>query len=504
MFNLWSPKQTEPETVAAVDLGSNSFHLIVCRIKDGQLIVTDRLREMVRLAAGMDKQNNITPQAAQRALECLGRFGQRLADLPAGTVRVAGTNTLRKASNARSFITEAELRLGHPIELISGYEEARLIYLGVAHSLASDDKQRLVIDIGGSSTELIIGRGFLPQYMESIQTGCVAQYNEYFADGQISKKNLRRTELHAMQELEPVIKHYRKIGWDEVVGASGTIRSINKVVQAQKWSKDGISREALEKLLEVLKNTNHVDDLQLQELSAERKSIFPSGVSILYAIFKALNIQHMRVADGALREGLIHDFLGRIHHEDVREQSIKALANRYHVDLNQAERVASTLDYCLSKVASQWELNSESHSPWLRWSAYLFQIGLDIAHRGYHKHGAYILQNTDLAGFSQEEQNLLASLVLAHRNKFPLKVFKDLPQDWQKPAIRMAILLRLTVLLHRSQSENPLPEFTIRADSKSIELQFPDGWLSENQLTAADLDRETEFLDAASYKLLYR
>lgn len=497
---IWSHKKSTPDLVASVDLGSNSFHLIVCRIQDGQLIVVDRLREMVRLAAGIDADKNLTQEAQLRALDCLTRFGQRLRDLPHYAVRAVGTNTLRSAHNATDFIDEAESRLGHPIEVISGVEEARLIYLGVAHSLASDRSRRLVIDIGGGSTELIIGEDFTTQYLESLYMGCVSMSRRFFGDGTISNKMIRHAEIAARLEVEPHVRRFHKNNWQVALGASGTIRAIDKVVHAAGWADHGITLASLDKLINAMQDAGHVDNLKLNGLDPERAPVFPGGVMILYAAFKTLGIDVMRVSDGALREGLIHDLLGRIHQEDIRGQSANALALRYHVDMEQAARVQATARRCLEMASASWKLDVDEYARWLDWASTLHEIGLDISHSHYQKHGAYIIENADLAGFSRQEQRFLAFLINAHRRKFQTKLSKLLPEYWRKSAPRLALLLRLAVLLNRSRMSSTV-EFELTVKGKTLEIHFAHGWLSENPLTQADLEQEAMYLRQAGYEL---
>ena len=499
---IWSLKKTIPDLVASVDLGSNSFHLIVCKVQDGQLMVVDRLREMVRLAAGIDADKQLSEEAQQRALECLTRFGQRLGDLPHYAVRAVGTNTLRSARNASDFIEQAEERLGHPIEVISGIEEARLIYLGVAQSLASDQSRRLVIDIGGGSTELIIGEGFTAQYLDSLHIGCVSMSRRFFADGTISNKLIRHAEIAAQLEVEPLIRRFHKKNWQVALGASGTIRAINKVVHNEGWADYGITLPSLEKLIAAMQTAGHVDNLKLNGLDAERAPVFPGGVMILYAAFKALEIEVMRVSDGALREGLIHDLLGRIHHEDIRAKSANALAQRYHVDLEQSARVQATARRCLEMASGNWKLDFDEYSQWLDWACILHEIGLDISHSQYQKHGAYIIENADFAGFSKQEQKFLAFLINAHRRKFQVKQSKTLPEYWHKAAPRLAILLRLAALLNRSRVPSTA-DFELNVKGKSLDMRFPPEWLDDHPLTQADLEQEANYLKQAGYELTF-
>ncbi|MGD8785116.1 MAG: exopolyphosphatase [Thioalkalispiraceae bacterium] len=490
-----------PEIIAAVDLGSNSFHMIVCRIQNEQLIVVDRIREMVRLAAGINKKKILSEDVQERALACLSRFGERIRDLPTSCVRIVGTNTLRSARNSAEFINKAEQCLGHPIEVISGVEEARLIYLGVAHSLASDDNQRrLVMDIGGGSTELIVGEQFESLYKESLYMGCVSMSQRFFKSGKITKDKLKKAETAVELELEPYVQRIQKFNCEDMIGASGTIKAINKIVLGQGWSENGITFESLKKLRSHMLEAGHSDNLDLAELDPERLPVFVGGAMILYTTFKVLGISMMRVSDGALREGLIHELLGRIQHEDIRTQSVNALAERYHVDMEQVERVRKTAQTCFQQLASPWHLNKDDHMQWLEWAATLCEIGLDIAHSQYQKHGAYIIENSDLAGFSKQEQTLLATLVLAHRRKFSEDAINKLPDYWQALAKKLTVILRLSMILNRSRTQIS-NEFELDVVDDCVTLKFPDSWLTEHSLTKADLIEEIQYLKSAEINL---
>ena len=489
------------QTVAAVDLGSNSFHMIVARVVHGQLHVMDRLQETVRLGAGLDERGHLSKDAQRRALDCLERFGERLRDMHAGTMRAVGTNTLRRARNAQKFLRRARLALGHPIEVISGREEARLIYQGVARELA-DEGKRLVLDVGGGSTELILGERSEPNSMESLYVGCVSLSRQYFPKGKITEKAMRRAETAARLELAPVEAQFQQ-GWQRVYGSSGTIRAVGAVAQACGWTKDdGITPEVIGRLREALISAGHVAPLDLPGLSADRAPVLPGGVAILRAAFEALGIEHMHIASAALREGLLHDLLGRLHHEDAREQTLRALAARYHVDKPQAERVERTARACFGQVAEHWKLVPEDVEV-LSLAARLHEIGLAVAHSGYHKHGAYLARYSDLPGFSSTEQHLLALLIRAHRRRFPAEEFATLPKGQAKKARRLGILLRLAVLLHRRRSDALLPMFRLTVRKRTIDIRFPRGWLAKNPLTRADLALEAGYLKTARMRLRF-
>jgi exopolyphosphatase/guanosine-5'-triphosphate,3'-diphosphate pyrophosphatase len=498
-----SPTSDASQPIAAVDLGSNSFHMIVARPTGGQFQVVDRLREPVRLGAGLDARSRLTEEARARALDCLQRFGQRLRALPHRNVRVLGTNTLRKARQAQDFIVAAEQALGHPVEVISGIEEARLIYLGVSHDLADDGSRRLVVDIGGGSTELIVGEHYEPIRLESLYMGCVGMSVEYFPHGAINKDNMRRARVAAQRELEGIAHGYRALGWQQAVGASGTIKAVARILQEQSWSESGITAAGLKKLRKALVNAAHVDRLNLKGLSAERAPVLPGGVAVVSGIFDALDIERMEVSEGALREGALYDLLGRIGHEDVRDRTVALMAERYRVDREQALRVERTAVACLRQVDVPWGLQNEEHELILRWASRLHEVGLAVAHNQFHKHGAYLARYSDLPGFSRDQQQMLAVLIRGHRRKFPIQLCRELPDDDARVAMRLCVLLRLGALLHRSRSDQPLPDFRLRADDNALELAFPEDWLDRHALTAADLDEEARFLAAAGVDLRF-
>lgn len=492
-----------PTNVAAVDLGSNSFHMIICSLKDGKLQVIDRLKEMVRLAAGLDQNRHLDAMTQERALACLERFGQRIRNFPPNSVRIVGTNTLRQAKNAQQFIGKAERALGHPIHIISGIEEARLIYQGVAHSLAGSADKRFVMDIGGSSTEYIIGQHDVPLTKESLNMGCVTVSQTFFKNGKISKKNFRRAMLFAEQQLEPFQDRFTSRHFDEAIGASGSLKAISNVIQTSGWSNNGITLEGLEQLVASLLSLTHSDQISFPALSVERRPVFIGAVAIVYATFKMLNIRQMTVSDGALREGLIYDLVGRIYNDDIRSVTSQTIAERYHSDRQHSERIKTTLRFMVQQLDDHPCFGDNPASlQFLEWAADLHEIGLEIAHSQYHKHSAYIIENGDLAGFSKQDQLILGSLVKSHRKKFNAARFADLPTPWRQQAPILAVVFRLAVLLHRNR-HSVLPDFRIEIDDNDIQLTFPEQWLEQSPLTQADLEQETEYLKDARFHLSF-
>src|SRR6202041_1387663 len=490
-----------PDVLAAVDLGSNSFHMVVARYSHGQLVILDRLREMVRLAAGLGDSGRLDDAATERALRCLERFGQRLRAMHADSVRVVGTNALRRARRKRWFLEHARAALGHPIEIISGLEEARLIYSGVAHTSPMSPDKRLVIDIGGGSTEAVIGEGFNPLLLESLSVGCVGLSAAYFEDGRISAKRLERARTAVRLELEPIQEAYRKMGWLNAFGSSGTVRVIGDTLRAINPERPHITLENLNALAERVIAAGHVDEVDLPEVYAKRAPGFPAGVAILVEVVENLGIDRVRVAEGAMRKGLLYVLMGRFTDEDARERSVRAMGRRYHVDESQAERVEATVVGLLEQAESEWGLEDPLGESVLRWAARLHETGLDIAHSKYHRHSAYLLEHADMPGFPREEQLLLSALVGGHRRQVSFESLEDLLPPWDRLAEFLMVVLRLAVLLHRGRSPQPLPEVQLKVKGRTVNMGLPQGWMKEHPLTLEDLEQERLYLKEAGFRL---
>lgn len=491
------------ELLAAVDLGSNSFHMVVARYEHGELRVIDRLRDSVRLAAGLKADGDLSPERRERALACLARFGQRLRALPQDRVRAVATNTVRRMNDPSKFLEEGEAVLGHAIEVVSGREEARLIYLGVAHGLPESSERRLVIDIGGGSTEFIIGKGYEAQKKESLQMGCVASTLRFFPDDKLTAKRWRQAQTEISMELQQFAADYRAFGWGEAIGSSGTVRAIGTIVQSAGWCESAITRSALEKLCDALLTAGSVENLKIPGLSEERASVIAGGIAILEASFSVLDLKQMQVCDTAMREGLLYDMVGRSQHRDPRDASIAALAQRYGVDREHAESVELTALSLFEQVAPAWQLG-HSERDWLSWGARVHEIGLAITHSQYHLHGAYIIEHSDLAGFGRQEQQVLAAIVRNHRRKPDDTLIKALPERSRRTAGRVTALLRLAALLRRSRAREPLPAMELKAEDKLLQIKLPDSWLSEHPLTQADLEQERDYLKHLDIKLQIR
>ena len=454
---------SEPNIYAAVDLGSNSFHMIVAKDDNNQIQVIDRIKDTVRLAGGLDENNNLSDDTMENALKALERFGQRIKEIPHENVHAVGTNTLRQASNRNDFLNKARLALGHPIEVISGIEEARLIFLGVAHSVYHDNNKCLVVDIGGGSTEIIIGKGFEPMLAESLYMGSVSVSKRYFDDGEITAKRMRKAILYCRQELETIGTKYKNMGWEVALGSSGTILRINEIAKENSWCNVGITKEALEKLTDDMINIGHIKRLKYKSLPNNQKSVFPGGVAVLIAVFNALNLESMSISDGALREGLLHDLIGRVQNKDVRVATVNNFMSRYSVDTDHVKLIEVTARNCFDQVYSDWQLDKKQDFRLIKWAIRLHQIGIAIAHSQYHKHGAYLINHSDMPGFSRQTQAELAILVRSHRRKFPLEEIQSMPEDNIYRKLRLCIIVRFSILLHRSKSSDVLPEFKLKA-----------------------------------------
>jgi exopolyphosphatase/guanosine-5'-triphosphate,3'-diphosphate pyrophosphatase len=455
---------------------------------------------MVRLAAGLDAQDCLDDVVQARALECLARFGERLRDIPSERLRIVGTNTLRKAHNPVKFIAKAQTLLGHDIDIISGIEEARLIYVGASRMMPAIDGNQLFVDIGGGSTEIAAGTGFQPQILQSLHLGCVAMSRSHFPDGKITATGFANARTVASLELRPVAQHFRNHYRGRVAGASGTIRAAGNVLQELGYSNQIITVAALEKLIQRMISSGRIDDLMSAGMSAERIPVFPGGIAILIEVMQELGIDELAVTQGALREGILFDLIGRSSEEDSRTRTVRAMEQRYHVDTNQADRVELTANTLLDQVATDWQLDQPMLRQLLSWAARLHEIGLDIAHAQHHRHGAYLLEHSDMPGFNRSEQKLLAGMVGAHRRKLATAdIGEVLPRGLDKLTLRLAILLRLAVLFNRSRSCEVPDLLSLAANECTLKLSLSNSWLTANPLTLADIEREQEYLKLAGF-----
>ena len=481
-----SPGMQAYSTIAAVDLGSNSFRLQVARVVGDQIYTLDSLKEPVRLGAGLTPDKFLDEESQQRALACLRVFSERLRGLPTEAVRAVGTNTFRVAKNADAFLEAAQDALGFPIEIIAGQEEARIIYLGVSHGLPPSEEDRLVVDIGGGSTEFIIGSGYQPKRMESLYMGCVSYSRRFFPDGRITKTNLLHAELAARSEVQTIAAEFRAGHWRQAVGSSGTARALAEIMEQNGLAPEGITLEGMQQLRALLLKAGDAQLLRLAGLPADRVPVLAGGFAIMHGIFTELGISRMEAALGALREGVLYDLLGRFQHQDMRETTVREFMRRYHVDAPQAGRVQELADTLFDQIAPGLGSGAEDLRLHLAWAARMHEIGISISHSGYHRHSAYILANADMPGFSTREQALLSLLVRAHRGTLG-KVRSLVRNDTEWVLI---LVLRLAALFHRSRSDADLPEMKLKKAGAGFFLELERGWLARNPLTETLLEGE--------------
>jgi exopolyphosphatase/guanosine-5'-triphosphate,3'-diphosphate pyrophosphatase len=490
------------QTYAAVDLGSNSFHLLVSRREHGQLLVIDQIKEMVRLAGGLDNHGKLDQETTDSAHACLARFGQRLRGIPDDNIRAVGTQTFRRLRNVNAFLMVAETALGCSIDIIGGREEARLIYLGVSQGVSSHDGRRLVVDIGGGSTELIIGEGTAPMEMESVQYGCVSLTRQFFSNGRITRgqwKNARRSVLADLQEMKI---RYRQTGWETTVGSSGTIRAVASICEQQGWCERGITSTALDRLVRTMIEFGTIGNVRLAGLSERRHPVLIGGLVVLAACFEAFRLKSMEVSPFALREGLLHDLLGRLEHRDPRDNTVAAFKKRYGVDAEQVTRVKSCALKACEQISDGMFLRPV-HRDLLGWAADLHETGLGVSHSHFQRHSAYLVEHADMPGFSTQEQLFLAALIGNHRGVVANGFTERLPTRLHEPLRVTLFCLRFASILCRSREDTAVPKFTLAAQDHSFAIGFTGKWAREHPLTVADLEGEVEMLRKIGLRLKF-
>ena len=478
--------------IASVDLGSNSFRLQICQIDNGQLKAIDALKVMVRLAAGLDEQKNLDEASQARALDCLAKFGERLRGFESDQVRAVATNTFRGAKNIREFLPQAEAALGFPIEIIAGREEARLIYTGVVHTLPTNGDKMLVVDIGGGSTEFVIGSELVPIHTESLPLGCVT-YSLRFFSGKITQKDFQTAIYAARAEIQRISKMLKREGWQLAVGTSGSAKAIRDLITEELGGEESITYAGMQHLMQRICEAGSVRKARFNDLKPERIDVFAGGLAVMMAVFEELDVKTMTVTDAALRDGVFYDLIGRQLHDDMRDQTVALFQKRYHVAASQANRVADTAGKLLANLCSHLPAQEAAYwQQYVRWTAQLHEIGLNIAHTAYHKHTAYVLEHADMPGFSRKEQQILSTLALGQRGD--LRKMPDLVGN--HPMMWVTILaLRLAVLLCRARLPLDLPPSTLlnhQAGSRLFTLHIAQNWLNDNPLTADTLQFETD------------
>ena len=461
----------EQNLYAAIDLGSNSFHMVIARELHGQIQVIDKHKEMIRLRSGLDKKGYLTDDAFQRGIACLERFGQLIKTIPARQVRAVGTNTLRNARNSYDFLQQAREALGHEIQIIAGQEEARLIYLGVAHGMAQQDEQRLVMDIGGGSTEYIIGKEFSHHHLTSTEMGCVSITQKFFSKNEITDKRMAKAIQDCRHILRPHRAKLSRLGWDTAIGASGTIKAVGTILKENGWS-DNITLNGMNELKQRLIDAEAMEALEVAGLKEERIPVLAGGLAILIATFEELGIERMQVSANALREGLIFDTLGRLYSDDVRESSVNAMQAWLKIDTQQAQAVADTAKILFTQAHNSWQLHDPDYSydKLLNWAAQLHEAGMALSYKRYRYHSAYLIENAEMAGFTQQEKQILAAMLVNHRGKFLSDAYDTLASPHKKRIKYLTLLLRLAVRIHRGR-DTDLPNILLYLDdNKQLEL----------------------------------
>lgn len=496
-----TPEKSPEELVAAVDLGSNSFRMVIARVlqtpSGTQVQPIDTLRESVRLAAGLTQDKKLDEKSISRGLKALHRFGDRLKNFDSKQVRVVATNTLRVARNADTFIKEAEKLLGFPIEVVAGREEARLIYIGAAHDAPTCDGRRFVLDIGGGSTEFIIGDGYEPKLLESLYIGCVSFSQQYFPDGLVDAHSFKQAQTAARREIQAISTQFKKMGWKQSIGSSGTARAIAELIALNGF--DGIphdlpvsgaggviTHEGLQLLKKSLIDSEYVDKSTLIGLKGDRKPVLPGGLAIMIAAFEELDIHRMEVTEAALRLGVLYDLMGRSQHHDMRFVTVEQFMQRYGVDRQQAKRVSETAVHFLNQFPKPKHEDRKDNLHILSWAAKLHEIGLTISHNGYHKHSAYIASHADMPGFSRLDQARLAALLLGHTGKLGKISVGSAYIDW-----RMLFCLRLAHVICRRRDDEPAPDILVKEIEGGYLLKVSKAWAKNNPLTQFGLEKES-------------
>lgn len=485
---------------AAIDLGSNSFHMVVAQYDGHQLRMIDRLKEMVRLGGGIDRNGRLDPLVRERALACLARFGQRISGIGDLQARAVGTQSLRRLANPAEFLVVAETALGCPIDVIGGSEEARLIYLGVRHGTPTGDGRSLIIDIGGGSTELAVGSGEEPDLTESVSVGCVSVTNTHFRRGKISSERWSRA-VEAIEDcLIESVQACRKLGWQRVIGSSGTMRAIAEMAANRAQDSSAFNRADIERLRGECLAAGRIDCIDLPGLSARRKPVIAGGLVIVEAIANALEIDRFETSSFALREGLLYDLIGRLDHADPRARSVAGMARRHDCDQSQAARVHDWLQAALEQIGDGWQITDPQRELAL-WAAQIHEVGRSVNHDHHQRHGAYLIAHADMPGFTRPEQQFMAGLVALQRGRIDATVFDWVPQRMSLTLGRLAALMRIAVTLARPRSDQAIPDFSLSVEEAALALGLPRGWLAAHTLSARGLKYQQRQLDRLGLSL---
>ncbi|WOH38042.1 exopolyphosphatase [Thalassotalea fonticola] len=492
------------QKLAVVDLGSNSFHLVLARIveQDVQILLKEKLR--VRLAQGLDHNLKLTQESIERGLKTLAIYAETLKGFHPDQVNIIATYTLRVAINAHEFLEQAKTIIPYPIKVVSGQEEARLIYQGVAHSMHYQ-RNRLVIDIGGGSTEFIIGKGFETLTLSSRNVGCVSLTKKHFGQGKINKKLFKNALLAAEQELEPIVDQYKKVSWQSTIGTSGTVSALIEIAHANNFCQGSLTYQALNDIKNALLKFEQLQQIKIPGLALERQHVIVGGLIIMLAIFELFDVDQIEYCDKALREGVLYEMEEHLQHEDIRERSITSLIKRVSVDQQQSDHVTQTCMQLLRQCQTGWNFTAMPETKlYLQWASVLHEVGLHINSSSYHKHSAYIVENASMLGFNQDELALLTTLLLLHRKKIRKELIPAMSLFESTFVIRLIVIFRLAILFNQKRQHGFLPSWLIKVNKADVKLEFPQKWLIDKALFTANLDTEKKQMLKLGIKLSYR
>lgn len=491
-----------PRRIAAIDLGSNSFHMTLAELGPLGIKTYHREKRRVRLAAGLNEAKQLDEAAKARALDTLSVFGQILEEFQPDDVRAVGTYTFRTAANIHSLTQPALRVLPYPIEILSGTEEARLIYQGVSHDQHLADNT-LVVDIGGGSTELIIGRGTEAKLLQSCNMGCVSLSERFFPNGEITARAFQRASLFSAQQLESMRIRYLATGWQMAIGSSGTIKALSQCAIGLGLSDGALTPSILQTLKQQLLDAGHIDKVSLPGLNEDRIPIISSGLAILIAVFDLLEVNSMSYSDAALREGLLLGVQDRLRHFDIRHLTVEQLAKRFGCDAHQAQKVAKTAQTLFDSVVLTWQLDHLDYHKFLYWACQLHEIGHQINFSGCHKHAAYIISNSAMAGFNTEQQALLAFLLLSQRKSLWMDAIPAFDMYDLTTTLKIILLLRLSIRLNQFRQSDSMDSFEVSAERNKLTIRFHSIWKDREELFSSDLTAEQEQFQPLGIELDY-
>ena len=484
---------------AVIDLGSNSFHMLITRLVADSVQTVDKIKRKVRLASGLNEHNELSNEAMLRGLECLNFFAERLQDIPAENIRVVATATLRIATNAQDFLIKAEKVLGHKVTLLSGTQEAETIYLGVAHTSSSEDR-RLVIDIGGASTELIAGNAFEALQVNSINMGCVTFNDNFFSDDTLTTNHFTKAKNSAKTLLEPLVNDYTSIGWQSVLSGSGTIQALAEILRANHQPAI-IHIDFLYVLEKKLIECKTIPEVCIPGLTHERQPVFASGLAILIAIFESFSLSELQLSSGALREGLLYEMLPNMRQMTIRQRTVNSIAERFYVDKSHASRVSNQAQVIFDSFSQHWPLDKNNTFKLLLTSCALHEVGLLLEFKHHQEHGAYIIKNADLAGFDHVDKQLVAALIQLQKSNIDVNILQNQSATSYKNSGYLLVIFRLALIMCQRRTDDVLPEISSEISNNNITLFLPSDWLKAHPLILDELTQENIYLEALNLTL---